>query len=63
LKYVLAIVAVLLLLAVALFEYSVYRDRKNFSEAANDCERGYIQDSCGFPRCREICADHPDRYP
>lgn len=62
-KSILIVVAVLVVLAMALFEYSVYRDRKNFSEAKNDCERGCIQDSGGFPQCREICADHPDRYP
>ena len=62
-KYILVAVGVLLCVAIALFEYSVYRDRKNFSEAKNDCERGCIQDSGGFPQCREVCAAHPDRYP
>ena len=62
-KYILISVAALLFLAIALFEYSVYRDQKKFSEAKNDCERGCIQDSGGFPQCREICAAHPDRYP
>src|SRR5262245_57487922 len=62
-KYVLVAVAVLLCLATALFQYSVYRDRKNFSEAKNACERGCIQDSGGFPHCREVCAAHLDHYP
>ena len=48
-KYILVAMAVLLCLAIALFEYSVYRDQKNFSEAKNDCEGGCIQDSGGFP--------------
>ena len=63
LKYFLITVAALLCLAVALFKYSVYRDQTNFSEAKNDCERGCIQDSGGFPQCREVCAAHPDHYP
>jgi len=63
LKYISVTVAVLVCLAVALFEYSVYRDQKNFSEAKNACERGCIQDSGGFPQCREACANHPDHYP
>jgi hypothetical protein len=62
-KYTFVAVAVLLCVAIALFGYSVYRDQKNFSEAKNDCERGCIQDSGGFPQCREFCAAHPDHYP
>lgn len=63
LKYVLAIIALLAGLIIALFEYSTYRDQKNFGEARNECERGCIQDSGGFPQCREVCAAHPDHYP
>jgi len=62
-KLALAAVVVLACVVVALFEYSVYRDQKNFSEAKNACERACIQDSGGFPACREVCATHPDRYP
>jgi hypothetical protein len=63
LKYILVTVAVLACMVIALFAYAVYRDQKNFSEAKNDCERGCIQDSGGFPQCREVCAAHPDHYP
>jgi hypothetical protein len=63
LKYALGVVAALLCLAFALFEYSYRADRQRFSAAKNACERGCIQDSGGFPQCREYCAEHPDRYP
>ncbi|MBL6752427.1 MAG: hypothetical protein ISP90_18050 [Nevskia sp.] len=62
-KEILAIVAVLIGLAVALFAYSSYEDQKQFSAAKNDCERGCIQDSGGLDQCREICVHHPDHYP
>ena len=63
LKYVLAVVAVLVGLAVALFWYALDRDQKNFEQAKNKCEVGCIQDSGGFPDCRNYCASHPDHYP
>jgi hypothetical protein len=63
LKYALGVVVALLCLAFALFEYSYRADQQRFSAAKNACERGCIQDSGGFPQCREYCADHPDRYP
>lgn len=63
LNYILAITALLLGLAVALFEYSSYTDRQRFSAAKNDCERGCIQDSGGLEQCRKVCVGHPDRYP
>jgi len=63
LKYILAAMAVLLGLAIALFEYSTYADRERFAAAKNDCERGCIQDSGGLDDCRKHCAGHPDRYP
>ena len=62
-KYILVVVALFLCLVVALFMYSVRIDQKNFGEAKNACERGCIQDSGGFPQCREVCAAHPDHYP
>jgi hypothetical protein len=62
-KYTLGIVAVLVCLAAALLVYSFLADQERFSEARNECERGCIQDSGGFPQCREYCADHPDHYP
>jgi len=63
LKYSLAVMAVLLGLAIALFEYASYADQQRFSAAKNDCERGCIQDSGGLDQCREFCAQHPDHYP
>ncbi len=63
LKYLVGVMAALLGLAIALFFYSYYADQERFSAAKNDCERGCIQDSGGFPQCREICVGHPDHYP
>ena len=63
LKYILAAMAAFVCLVVALWEYSSYEDRKNFSAAKNDCERGCIQDSGGLYQCREFCVQHPDHYP
>ncbi len=63
LKYLLAVIAALLCLAVALFEYSSSKDQQRFSAAKNDCERGCIQDSGGLDQCREFCVQHPDHYP
>ena len=63
LKYVLGFIAALLCAAIALFEYASYADHQRFAAAKNECERGCIQDSGGFPQCREFCADHPDHYP
>lgn len=62
-KIILGVVVVFVGLAAGLFEYSSYEDRKNFSAAKNDCERGCIQDSGGIDQCRPFCADHPDHYP
>jgi hypothetical protein len=62
-KYILGVLGVLLALAIALFEYSSYSDRRQFAAANNDCERGCIQDSGGLDQCRKICVAHPDRYP
>ena len=62
-KYTLVVTAAFICLAVALLAYSSYEDRKHFSAAKNDCERGCIQDSGGIEQCRGYCADHPDRYP
>jgi hypothetical protein len=61
--YALGVVAVFVCVAVALFEYSYYADQQRFRAAENDCERGCIRDSGGFPQCREVCAGHPDHYP
>ena len=55
--------AAVLGLAAVLLMYSFAADQERFAEAKNDCERGCIQDSGGFPQCREVCADHPDHYP
>ena len=63
LKYILVGLAALVCLAMALLAYSFLADQERFSEAKNDCERSCIQDSGGFPQCREVCADHPDHYP
>jgi len=63
LKYVVGVVAVLFGLAVALFECSYYQDQQRFREAKNQCERDCVQDSGGFPACREACVGHPDHYP
>jgi len=63
LKYIFIGILVIICFVYALFEYSVYRDKQNFSEAKNECERGCVQDSGGFPMCREICKNHPDHYP
>ncbi len=62
-KYILAIVAAFIAVAVALFVYSYYEDQKNFGAAKNECERGCIQDSGGIDQCRQICAPHPGHYP
>ena len=62
-KYILGVIAALLALAFALFEYSSYTDSQRFSAAKNNCERGCIQDSGGLEQCRKVCVDHPDRYP
>ena len=62
-KYILAVMAALLGLAIALFEYSSYADHQRFSAAKNDCERGCIQDSGGLDQCRKYCVDHPSHYP
>ena len=63
LKFTLGVVAAFVCLAIALFEYSSYADQQRIRAAQNDCERGCIQDSGGFPQCREFCAAHPDHYP
>jgi hypothetical protein len=63
LKIVLIVAAVFLGLVIALFQYSVNRDRERFAAAKNDCERACIQDSGGLDQCRELCKGHPDRYP
>lgn len=63
LKYSLGFLAALICLGVALFQYSYHADQQRFREAKNECERGCIQDSGGFPQCRDICAAHPDHYP
>jgi len=62
-KYIFVTMTTLVCIAVALLEYSSYHDRKQFSAARNNCETGCIQDSGGLDKCREICAQHPDRYP
>jgi len=63
LKYTVGVVVAFVCLAIALFEYSYHADQQRFRAAQNDCERGCIQDSGGFPQCREVCAGHPDHYP
>ena len=60
---VLVVFAVLFGIAVALFTYAYLADQQRFREARNDCERGCVQDSGGFPQCRDVCAAHPDHYP
>ncbi len=62
-KYVLAAAAVFVCLFVALWEYSSYEDQRNVGAAKNACERGCIQDSGGIDQCRQVCTQHPDRYP
>ena len=62
-KYILFAAAAFLCLVVALWEYSSYEDEKNFGAAKNACERGCIQDSGGIEQCRQVCVQHPDRYP
>ncbi len=63
LKYLLAIMAAVICLFIALWQYSLDRDQKNFGAAKNKCEVGCIQDSGGLDQCRELCKTHPDRYP
>ena len=63
LKYVLAVLAALVILAAALFEYSFQHDQANFRAAKNQCEVGCIQDSGGIDQCRVYCKDHPGHYP
>jgi len=63
LKFLLATAAALLCLGVAFFEYSTDKDQQRFHAAKNQCERECIQDSGGLNFCRNICAQHPDRYP
>jgi hypothetical protein len=62
-KYTFVAIAAFICVVIALWEYSTYSDQKNFSAAKNRCEVGCIQDSGGFPQCREVCAKHPDHYP
>ena len=62
-KYILVSVALLFCLAAALLMFAISRDQEHFAEAKNECERGCVQDSGGFPDCRNYCASHPDRYP
>ena len=63
LKYALLGLAALIILAVALFEYSYEHDQANFRAAKNQCEVGCIQDSGGIDQCRIYCKDHPGHYP
>lgn len=62
-KYVLAVVVVLIVAAVALFMWSAKHDQQQFAAAKNACERGCIQDSGGIEQCRTFCEKHPDHYP
>ena len=62
-KYILAVLAIFICVAIALFEYSSYEDQKTFSAAANQCERACIHDSGGIDQCRKFCTQHPDHYP
>ena len=62
-KYVLAGLAALVILAAALFEYSYEHDSANFKAAKNQCEIGCIQDSGGIDQCRITCKGHPGHYP
>jgi hypothetical protein len=62
-KYILVAAAVFACLVVALWKYSFYEDQRNFGAAKNACERGCIQDSGGIDQCRQVCTQHPDRYP
>lgn len=63
LKYLLVCVVIVVCLIAALLAYSFLADQERFAEAKNECERGCVQDSGGFPQCREYCVDHPDHYP
>ena len=62
-KYVVILTAVFAGLVVLLLAWSIHADQERFGAAKNDCERGCIQDSGGLDQCRQVCVNHPDRYP
>ena len=63
LKFLLIAAAVLICLGAAFFEYAIDRDQQHFRAAKNECERECIQDSGGLEFCRNLCREHPTRYP
>jgi hypothetical protein len=63
LKFLLISAAALLCLGMVLFEYTTDRDQQHFQAAKNTCERQCMQDSGGVKFCRDLCVQHPNRYP
>lgn len=62
-KILLAVAAVLIGLGVWFVNTAIDRDQQHFQGARNVCERACIQDSGGPQYCRDLCAQHPGRYP